>query len=71
MFVDGAAMSDSVERQHPVRVVRPEEQSVIADPVLMQAFEVGRHVLQGKSQDLGMLAQPLDLGDYASSHVAV
>jgi len=38
--IDPTAMLDGVERDHPLRVVDPEEHTPITDTIFLQTFEI-------------------------------
>ncbi|MEK7836400.1 MAG: hypothetical protein AAB328_00325, partial [candidate division NC10 bacterium] len=64
-------MFDAVEGDLSLFVVNPQEDAIVTDPVFLDSLEVLGWILEGKSQGLGMMAEPLGLFDDPSGDVTV
>ena len=64
-------MRDAIKSQHPGLVIYPQENAIVADPVLVETSEVSGHVSQGEPQGFRVLGEPLDGFEDAGSDAAV
>src|SRR3972149_6053233 len=71
VIVDRSAVFDAVEGDLSLFVVNPQEDAIVTDPVFLDSLEVLGWILEGKSQGLGMVAEPLGLFDDPSGDVTV
>ena len=67
MFVDGAAVSDCVQRDNLASIVLPKEHSIVSQAALAEAGQVRGQIPKWLSMRLGMGREPLNLADDPAS----
>jgi hypothetical protein len=60
-------MLHAIQRYDPLLMVNPQKHAPCANPILVQIFEIFRHVLEGKPDSAGIGRKPFDFLDNPQS----